>query len=247
MSGGLVFLIPDLQIPLQDKGFVDGMARCISDNHLRIDRVVTQGDELDFTSIGRWSDGTPLAYTRALGKERDEWVQVACDLQVTDTIRSNHTDRLYNNIMRKIPGLLDVPELELENFMRLPELGIRFHKDGLRIKDWMILHGDESGTSQIAGTTARNLVQKTGLNVSCGHVHRAGLVPHTTSINGKVTRTLWGMEVGHAMSYKKVTYLRTMNWQQAWAVLYPTGNTYTPMLMPVVGKSFTFEGKKYSW
>ena len=62
-----------------------------------------------------------------------------------------------------------------------------------------------------------------------------------------VTRTLWGMEVGHAMSYKKVTYLRTMNWQQAWAVLYPTGNTYTPMLMPVVGKSFTFEGKRYSW
>jgi hypothetical protein len=243
----LIVLIPDLQVPLQDRRFVDALAQFVHDHRRRISRVVTMGDELDFTSIGRWSDGTPLAFTKALGKERDEWVQVAKDLQVTDTIRSNHTDRLHNSIMRKIPGLLGTPEFELPNFMRLPDLGINWHPKGLRLKDWMLLHGDESGTSQIAGTTARNLVTKTGLNVACGHVHRAGLVPHTTSINGTLTRTLWGMEVGHAMDYRKVTYLKTMNWQQSAAVLYPTGNTYTPMLMPVVKNGFTFEGKRYSW
>lgn len=245
MSEGLIFVVPDLQIPLHDRGFVRGLASVISDNHRRIKRVVTIGDELDFTSIGRWSEGTPLAYTNALGKERDEWVEIAQDLKVTDCIRSNHTDRLYNTIMRKVPGLLGVPEFELPNFMRLPELGIDWHPKGMRDRDWIFLHGDEAGTSQIAGTTARNLVTKTGLNVVNGHVHRAGVVPYTTSINGKVTRTLWGVEVGHAMDYKKVTYLKTMNWQQSFAVLYPVGTTYSPSLIPVMGRRFVFEGKEY--
>jgi hypothetical protein len=247
MSDDLIFVIPDLQIPLQSKGFCDAMAQCIDDNHGRISRVITIGDELDFTSIGRWSDGTPAAYTKALGKERDEWVQVAKDLQVTDTIRSNHTDRLYNSVMRKVPGLLGVPEMELPNFMRLPDLGITFHPKGLRLKDFIFLHGDEAGTSQIAGTTAKNLVNKTGLNVVCGHTHRAGIVPYTTSINGKVTRTLFGIETGHCMDVSKASYVKTHNWQQAWTVLYPTGSTFTPALMPVVKNGFTFEGTRYEW
>ena len=42
-----------------------------------------------------------FAYTRQLGNERDQWVKIAEDLQVTDTIRSNHTDRLATGIMRR--------------------------------------------------------------------------------------------------------------------------------------------------
>ena len=243
----VIFVVPDLQIPLHDPGFVDAMAQCIADNRPNVQKVITIGDELDFTSIGRWSDGTPLAYTRALGKERDMWVQIARDLTVTDTIRSNHTDRLHTSLMRKIPGLLGVEEFELPNFMRLPELGITFHPKGLRIKDFVFLHGDESGVSQVAGMTSKNLVIKTGLNVVCGHTHRAGMIPHSTSVHGSMTRTLFGIEVGHAMNVAKATYTKTHNWQQAWLALYPTSRTLIPMLMPVVNKSFVFEGMRYSW
>ena len=243
----MIVLIPDLQIPLHDKQFVNALCQFTADHKKRITRVVTMGDELDFTSMGKWSESTPLAYTRKLGSERDQWIKIAEDLQVTDTIRSNHTDRLATGIMRRLPGLLDVPEFELPNFMGLPELDINWHPQGLRLADWILLHGDEAGTSQIAGTTSRNLCTKTGLNVACGHVHRAGIVPHTTSINGRLTRTLWGMEVGHAMDYKKVTYLKTMNWQQAFGVLHPNGRTYSPQLVPVVNKSFIFEEKEYKW
>ena len=49
------------------------------------------------------------------------------------------------------------------------------------------------------------------------------------------------------MDYKKVTYLKTMNWQQAFAILYPNGKTFTPCLVPVVNKSFIVEGERYSW
>jgi hypothetical protein len=55
------------------------------------------------------------------------------------------------------------------------------------------------------------------------------------------------MEVGHAMDYKKVSYLKTMNWQQAFGILHPSGRTYSPQLVPVVNKSFIFEQKEYKW
>jgi len=225
------------------------MAQCIADQGKRVQRVITAGDEMDFTSIGRWSEGTPLAYTKALGKERDLWVQVATDLQVTDSVRSNHTDRLFNSIMRKVPGLLGVPELQIDAFMRMPELGITFHDKGLRLSsNTIVLHGDEAGVSQNSGTTAANLVKKVGMNVICGHTHRAGLVPHTTSVQGQVTRVLYGIEVGHSMDIKKATYAKTHNWQQAWLALYPDGKgNFTPNLMPVVRRSFIFEGIQYSW
>lgn len=245
----MILVVPDLQCPLHDKRFVfEGLARVIDDNRKRISRVITIGDELDFTSIGRWSEGTPEAFTRALGAERDEWVEVARALRVTDTIRSNHTDRLYTTIMRKAPGLLGVPELELENFMRLDQLGIRFHPKGLRVKDWMFIHGDEHRTSQVSGTSALNNSKAIGLNVCQGHVHRAGLVPWTQSFQGSITRTLWGMEVGHAMDIRKASYTRVHQWQQAFGVLYPTGNTFSPSLIPVIGgRRFIFEGKEYKW
>ena len=104
----MIVLIPDLQIPLHDKQFVNALCQFTADHKKRITRVVTMGDELDFTSMGKWSESTPLAYTRKLGSERDQWIKIAEDLQVTDTIRSNHTDRLAAGIMRRLPGLLDL-------------------------------------------------------------------------------------------------------------------------------------------
>ncbi len=83
-----------------------------------------RGDEIDFNTISKWSEGTPEAYEQTLGTDRDEAVQVLYDLQVTQMIRSNHTDRLYNQIMRKIPSFLSLPELRFEKFMQLDDLGI---------------------------------------------------------------------------------------------------------------------------
>ena len=244
----LTFIIPDLQVPFHEPPFVDAMARCIEDNKKRIRNVITIGDEQDFQSISTYAMGTHLEFEKTIGKDRDTTVQILKDLQVTDCIRSNHVDRLFQQISRRMPGLIGLPELEIENFWRLPELGIKFHHKGFKFAPgWIALHGDEAGLSTNAGQTARMLSQKTGLNVCSGHTHRMGMQPVTQSIHGVITRTLWGIEVGNAMRMNKAGYMKTHNWQQGWVAFQHDGNTLHPVMMPVMNKSFTFEGVVYKW
>lgn len=243
-----VWAISDLQVPYHDKRAVDAVAQCITDMKNDDDIVLTLGDEQDFQTISRWSQGTALEWERSIGKDRDATVQILRDLQVQHVIRSNHTDRLYNSIMRRLPGLLGLPEIEFENFMRLPELGITFHREAFHVAPgWVAMHGDEAGMSQIAGQTAQGISKKVGLSVLAGHSHRLGLQPYTQSVNGKTTRTLYGFECGNLMDMRKATYAKTHNWQAGFGVLYVDGNTVHPCPVPITNRSFIVEGTQYSW
>jgi hypothetical protein len=42
-------------------------------------------------------------------------------------------------------------------------------------------------------------------------------------------------------------YTKTHNWQQGWAVVYVDGQTVIPQPIPIMNKSFVFEGVQYSW
>lgn len=243
-----VWLVSDMQIPYHDARAVDAVAQCISDMKQPGDLVVTVGDEQDFQTIGRWSLGTPLEYERSIGRDRDTTVQVLKDLQVDMVCRSNHTDRLFASVMRRIPGLMGLPELELENFWRLPELGISYHKEAINVAPgWVVMHGDEAGLSQTAGQTAAGLVKKVGLSVACGHTHRLGLQPFTTGVNGRHTRTLFGFEVGNLMDMRKALYMKTHNWQQGFGYLTVMGKTVTPHPVPIINRSFIVDGEQYTW
>lgn len=243
-----VWAISDLQVPYHDRRAVDAVAQAITDLKGDDDIVLTIGDEMDMQTISRWSQGTALEWERSIGKDRDTTVQVLKDLQVQHVLRSNHTDRLFNSLMKRLPGMLGLPELELENFLRLPELGITFHKEAFHVAPgWVAMHGDEAGLSQIAGQTAQGLSKKVGLSVVCGHTHRLGLQPYTQSVNGRTTRTLYGFEVGNLMDMGKAKYAKTHNWQQGFGLLYVDGNRVYPQPIPIVGKSFVIEGVCYSW
>lgn len=243
-----VWAISDLQVPYHDRRAVDAVAQAITDLKDDDDIVLTIGDEMDMQTISRWSQGTALEWERSIGRDRDATVQVLRDLQVQHVLRSNHTDRLFNSLMKRLPGMLGLPELELENFLRLPELGITFHREAFHVAPgWVAMHGDEAGLSQIAGQTAQGLSKKVGLSVVCGHTHRLGLQPYTQSVNGRTTRTLYGFEVGNLMDMGKAKYARTHNWQAGFGLLYVDGNRVYPQPIPIVGKSFVIEGVCYSW
>jgi len=245
-----IYVISDLQVPYHDRKAVDAVAQCIADTKTKQDMVVSVGDEMDFQTISKYAEGTALEWERSIGKDRDLTHQILKDLQVQHISRSNHCDRLWLSITRRLPGLLGAPELELENFLGLPKLGITYHKKAFRLTaNTVLLHGDEAGVSQVAGATAAGLVRRTGMNVVCGHTHRQGYQPITHDINGTHIRTLFGMEVGHLTDTrsKGMQYVRTHNWQQGWAVLYTDGQNVYPQLIPINGKSFVFEGVLYKW
>ena len=216
-----VWIISDLQVPFHDRKAVDAVAQCIADMKGPEDTVLTIGDEMDMQTISRWSQGTALEWERSIGKDRDATVQVLKDLQVEHVIRSNHTDRLYNQIMRRLPGLLGLPEIELKNFLRLPELGITFHEEAFPVAPgWVAMHGDEAGVSQIAGQTAQGLSKKVGL---------------------------YGFEVGNLMDMGKAKYAKTHNWQAGFGLLYVDGPRVTPVPIPIEKKSFVVEGVQFKW
>ena len=241
-----IVVISDLQVPYHDERAVRNVASFI--RRFKPDQVITIGDEIDLPQISRWTEGTPGWFEQSLASDRDATVEILWDLQVTDMIRSNHTDRLYNVIMKKIPAFLALPELKFEKFMKLDELGIKFHRKPLEFApDWIAIHGDEGSVKPTPGLTALEAARRHGKSVVCGHTHRAGQSAFTEASGGVLGRVLRGVEVGNLMDFKKAGYTKGVaNWQQAFAVFYVDKKTVTNTIVHIEKDgSFVFEGKRY--
>jgi hypothetical protein len=241
-----VVVISDLQVPYHDPVAIRNVVAFIK--RFKPDQVITIGDEIDLPQVSRWTEGTPGWYEQTLASDRDATVEILWDLQVTDMIRSNHTDRLYNVIMKKIPAFLALPELKFEKFMKLDELGIKFHRKPLEFApDWIAIHGDEGSVKPTPGLTALDAARKHGKSVVCGHTHRAGQSAFTEASGGVLGRVLRGVEVGNLMDFKKAGYTKGVaNWQQAFAVFYVDKKAVTNTIVHIEKDgSFVFEGKRY--
>ena len=242
-----IVCVSDLQVPYHSKPHVAALANYIAKT--KPDDVVSVGDEADFTGISRWAHGTPLQYETNLHKEREATIEVLRLLRVTQMVRSNHTDRLFNTIKIRVPEFRHLPELDLANFLRLKELGITYHRQPAEIAPgWILAHGDEGNLSQQGGMTAMNLAKRFGKSVVCGHTHRLGLTHWTEAVAGKPTSTLYGLEVGNLMDMRKATYLKGGygNWHHGFGILYVDGAKVTPHLVPMrPDGSFVLEGKTW--
>jgi len=238
-------VVSDLQVPYHDEVAVKNLGAFI--RAWKPHKVVTIGDEIDLPQISRWTEGTPGWYEQTLGEDRDLAVQTLYDLQVTDMIRSNHTDRLYNVIMKKIPAFLSLPELRFEKFLKLDEMDVKFWKDPMPIaKGWIAIHGDLGSLNPNPGMSALGQARKHGINVIMGHTHRAGRSAHSEASNGVLRRVLHGVEVGHAMDLKQAKYVSTPNWQQAFAIVTENGkNVQVDLIYIEKDGTFQVHGRRY--
>jgi hypothetical protein len=110
------------------------------------------------------------------------------------------------------------------------------------------MHGDEGSMNSTGGLTALGLAKRTGKSVVCGHTHRQGLVHHTQAYGTATPKTIWGMEVGNLMDYRKAKYIKggLFTWQQGFGILYVDGNTVSPAVIPIQKDgSFIVEGKRW--
>ena len=243
-------VVPDLQVPYHDPVAVKNVAAYIK--AVRPDSVVTLGDEIDLPQISRWTENTPGWYEQTLAADRDEAVEVLWSLvehtRDAHMIRSNHTDRLYNVIMKKIPAFLALPELRFEKFMKLDELGITYHKKPYTVARGIVaVHGDEQSIKPQPGLTALEAARRHGISVICGHTHRAGQSAFTEASGGKIGRILRGWEGGHLMDVRQAHYTKgTMNWQQAFIVIEEIGtNVQVSIINLEKDGTFVVSGKRY--
>jgi len=242
-------VISDLQVPYHHEAAVKNVIKLARKE--KFDEVLVVGDELDFQSISKWAEGTPLAYSEDLHLDREICKEILWDIGEYSSemhiIRSNHTDRLYNTLL-KVPGLLNLPELQYPAFMGFAEMGMTYHRKAYEFyPDWVLCHGDEGNMSQHAGITSLNLAKKFGKSVLAGHSHRLGMSAYSEGVNGHY-RALYGVEVGNLMDRRKASYIRysAANWQMGFAILETVGKNLTPTLIPVnKDGSFVALGKHY--
>lgn len=241
-----IVIVSDLQVPFHDAVAVKNLSGFIA--KFKPHQVVTIGDEMDMQELGRWSEGKAEWFAQTLDDNRNLTVDILWELQVTDMIRSNHTDRLYNQIATKIPALGSLPELRFERFMKMDELGIKFHKDPMPIApNWIAVHGDHTPIKPQGGLSALEGARRRGKNVISGHTHRAGRSSFTEASGGRVGRILHGVEVGHLMDVRKASYTHgVMNWQSAFAIMYvDKKNVQVDVIYVEKDGTFVVSGKRY--
>jgi len=242
-------VVSDLQVPFHHEQAVKNVIKLA--RREKFDEILCVGDEMDFQTISRWAEKTPLAYEQSIDKDRQSCKQILWHIgehsQEMHIIRSNHSDRLYRTLL-KTPGLITLPELQYAKFMGYAEMGMTYHKTAHEFwPGWLLAHGDEGNMSQHAGITALNLAKKWGKSVIVGHSHRLGMSAYTEAI-GSHYRPLYGVEVGNLMNRQKASYLRyyAANWQMGFAILHATATGVTPTLVPVnKDGSFTALGRQY--
>lgn len=238
-------VISDLQVPFHDKRAVDLVAQVVADYDIETYCV---GDVLDSTQISQWARGNALEYLGTLANDRDEAVKVMNLLNIKHLSRSNHDDRIEKYVSQHAPGLKGLPELRIEEFLRLNENGIQFYRKPHAIAPgWVLLHGDESGYSRASGGTALGLARKIGKSVVCGHTHKLGLQHEHPTVGGRIQRDIWGFEVGNLMDMNGASYLKAgiANWNQGIGALVVDGNTVFPVPIPIKNRKLYWDGHIY--
>lgn len=248
-------IMPDVQAPLHDVELVGKFVEFVRD--FQPTELAQVGDFTDSTAIGRWVRGKKGEFANDLQYGFDTAMDILDDIRcVFDgrfrIVRSNHDDRLELYIEGCAPGLA-LRDLTIENQLHLDEYEVEFIRDGVveLVKDeWVMGHGDEGSLSPQAGKTAFGLAKnKFGVNVVCGHTHRAGSTTESYGYNGSISRSLTGLEVGHFMDLKQADYLRKKggfaNWQQAFGILETIHGKTFHHLVNVNDGFFSYEGVLY--
>lgn len=249
----LIIVLADLQVPYQDPDYVRVMAKFVkaqrtSGKYRRVE-VGQIGDLMDQPEPGRWNKGAAGEYAGTFWSGVRETRRIV-ELFQFDWIKvGNHDRRVEDYINQYAPALGgDDSEWNLDSLLKLPRKTVLHRKPFEVAPGWIAAHGDEGGSSQVAGRTAFGLTPRWDKSVICGHTHRAGTVSHTVGLGEENRRRITGMEVGNGMLESSATYIKSAapNWQKGFGVLVvDRGRTYDHLIMMHPDCSFTFDGRIY--
>lgn len=147
------------------------------------------------------------------------------------------------------PALSKSGEFNLDKLLDFQQYNFTLLPDFYQVAPgWLTTHGHRGGIrlTQKAGQTALGAAIRFGQSVVMGHTHRLGAASHSYGVGNNVS-TLWGIEVGNLMDYRKAQYLNgaAPNWQKGFVILDVARTKVQPTLVDMKGRSFQVDGKEY--
>lgn len=248
-----IVVISDTQIPYDDRRAVRAVVRFIGDT--QPSRVIHIGDLMDYPTPSRWTKGTKEEFAERIKPDSEQ-----CKKRFLGPLREiysgevgihegNHDRRPVDYLHSYAPALVEyVDQFRFQNLLDFDGFGVTVLPEFNTIAPgWMTTHGHRGGIrlTQKAGDTALGAAVRFNTSVIMGHTHRMGLKHDTKGYAGKVTKALWGMEVGNLMSMELATYLKggTANWQQGFGLVTIDGGHVKPELVPINNGRFVVDGE----
>lgn len=248
-----IVCMPDTHYPAHDSKALKALINFIGE--VQPDQVIHLGDLMDFPQPSRWTKDTRAEFE---GSVFDDATR--CKREFLEPLREvydgpvgvhegNHDERTHVYMEKYAPALARTNMFDFDQLLDFENYNVEKLPEFYDIAPgWVTTHGHRGGIrlNQNAGMTALNGARRIGKSVVMGHTHRQGIVSHTTGLGGK-TDTITGVEVGHVMDPKKVTYLKggTGNWQQGFTVLSIDGKHVTPQLIPIIQGRFIYQGEVF--
>lgn len=236
----------DIHAPYHNDYAVEIACKIIADYDPDI--LVNGGDAVDMYTISRF-DKDPSRLT-GFQKELDSAFEVHSRINDASPraaryfIPGNHEFRLTKYI-RMHPELYGVKALQIENLLRLEELGYT-RVDRLVLGKMQFVHGEV--IRKHSAYTAKAHLENCGYSYSTfhGHSHRLGIHFKTTGDGIKM-----GVECGHLADAKQADYIETIvaNWQQGICLTEVVNGKAYPELIPFRGHAGAmfarWRGKEY--
>ena len=226
------------------------------------------GDELDATQISKWVSNTAGEYDITDGGfqgQVDQTIEVLAGFRRAlgerkpfHLSRSNHGETRLRRYIDKAPALRTMRDLDYAELMEFGKLGITYHRQPAELwPNTVLAHGDEGSLIRTPSGTAMNLARRWGRNTVTGHTHKLGIQHDNESLNGLITRPLWGMEVGHLMEFgggeSTASYLKagSANWQMGFGLIKydKRRGIVQPIPVPIdpVSRSFIVDDTVWAW
>lgn len=246
-----ILILPDTQIPYHSRKELKAVIRAVGD--IQPDELIHIGDLLDLPKPARWSKGTAAEFEGSVFDDCE--MAKKCLLQEIREVyagpfkihEGNHDLRAREYLAKYAPALADSGAFNFENLLDFEGFEIELLPAFYDIAPgWVSTHGHlgQISLSRIAGNTALNAARKFGKSVVMGHTHRLGVGSHTSGYGGKVSSTVFGMEVGNLMDMKLAQYLRggTANWSQGFGIIDVEGSYVKAETVPIVKGKFSVDG-----
>ena len=244
-------IVPDLQVPLHDKAFLEVILSLIKD--VKPDIVGLIGDVSDSTEISRWVKGKPGEYTGEFQNACDKVATVVRRLREASPKSdgfvqlSNHDERIRDYVTEGAPALLGQRSLQVDSLFGFKEYGFVYKVKPYEFLPGVIsVHGHEESYSSVPGKYGLDAINRYGKSVVYGHTHRPILVTNSRGYDG-VLETQFAMNVGHGMDTLQVDYTKSghMNWCRGIGLVHYDEGTLYPELLISTDGTLRYNGKLY--